>query len=195
MQDTNPQINVSSRSHAQCNVHPTLLCALSFFDLRDFRSVESAKGESSCWSETPALGLPLCSFFRSFCRRCLHTGQPPIPAVRLSPSIVCPLLWLHFSHCHTWWSSPLFSYIMNSWTLVPQNSSISSLYYWHDCCFFFAFSLFVCALLPQILHSSATVCRWKSRSCLLGYMSITKLSKSGKVSGWMLQKSRNVLWR
>ena len=30
--------------------------------------------------------------------------------------------------------------------------------------------------------------------CLLGYVSIMKLSKSDKLSGWMLQKTRNVFW-
>ena len=57
------------------------------------------------------------------------------------------------------------------------------------------FSLCVCALLSQTRHSSATVCQWKSRSCLVGYVSTMTLSKSGKLSGWMLQKIRKVFRR
>ena len=36
MHDTNPQLSLSSKSHAQCKVHPTLLCPLLFLDLWDF---------------------------------------------------------------------------------------------------------------------------------------------------------------
>ena len=124
----------------------------------------------------------------------------------------CPLLWLHFSQCHTWWSSSLYSsnygffcHMQSRFAVDRAPSSYPHLEHWcHRILWFLlctaattaAFSLpflrCVCALLPQTRHRSATILQWRSRLCLLGYVSIMKMSKSGKLSGWMLQKTRNV---
>ena len=56
--------------------------------------------------------------------------------------------------------------------------------------FSWPFSRCVCALLPQTRHRSATILQWRSRLRLPGHVSIMRMSKSGKLSGWMLQKTR-----
>ena len=93
-----------------------------------------------------------------------------------------------YSRFGSWWNSLLFSqhyaFFSSKRSRFAVDRPLSSSHHLEHWChgilqfcsgtagmngaFSLPFSLCVCALLPQTRYSSATVCRWESRPCLVG---------------------------